>query len=67
MEQIVKNKNKLAVESGYIKDTESDTAVCDDYLATSQCYYIEIFGSKPIQLNENIVKGWVILKPKSIA
>ena len=60
-------KSKIEVESGYTKDNESNSAVCDDYLKTSQCYYIEIFGSKPIQITESIVKNWVILKPRNIA
>ena len=56
-------KDRLSVEKNYRKDNESDKAICDDYLGTSQHYYIEIFGSKPIQINSQMVKNWVILKP----
>lgn len=56
-------KDRLSVEKDYRKDTENSHAVCDDYLETAQNYLIEIFGSKPIQLNSQMIKNWVILKP----
>lgn len=50
------------VKELYTKSTEQGNNICDEYLALSSKYYIEVFGSKPVQLNENIVKKWVVLK-----
>lgn len=57
-------KDRLTVEKIYHKDTESAEAFCDDYLDTASKCFIEIFGSKPIQLSAAMIKGWVILKPR---
>lgn len=56
-------KDRLTVEKEYKKDYEHDSAICDDYLDVASNYYIEIFGSKPIQLNSKMIKSWVILQP----
>ncbi|MBO5388008.1 MAG: hypothetical protein J6A59_07710 [Lachnospiraceae bacterium] len=56
-------KDRLVVEKEYTKDTESNKALCDDYLDVSSNYMIEIFGAKPVQLTSNMIKSWVILKP----
>lgn len=56
-------RNKLDVSKRYVAGSASDTAVCDDYLNASSGYSIEVFGSKPVQLNPNIVRSWAVLKP----
>lgn len=56
-------KDRLSVEKLYKKDTESAQAFCDDYLDTASNCYIELFGSKPIQLTKAMIKSWIILKP----
>lgn len=56
-------KDRLSVEKLYKKDTESAQAFCDDYLDTASNCYIELFGSKPIQLTKTMIKSWIILKP----
>lgn len=58
-------KDRISVEHEYVKDTESASAVCDDYLSLINDYYIEIFGSKPIRLTNKMVKSWAILKPRT--
>ena len=57
-------KDRLSVEKDYKKDTESAQAFCDDYLEVASNCYIELFGSKPIQLTQAMIKSWVILKPR---
>lgn len=63
----IKIKDRLTVEKEYTKDTESQKAICDDYLANSEYYTIEMFGNKPVKLSANMIKSWAILKPKKIA
>lgn len=60
-------KDRLNVENGFKTDTESASAVCDDYLSVSSNYTIEIFGTKPIKITEKMIKSWAILKPNSAA
>lgn len=55
-------KSRLDVESTYIKDTESQEAICDSYLNNLSDYHIELFGSKPFQLTADMIKAWAILK-----
>lgn len=57
-------KDRLSVEKLYKKDTESAQAFCDDYLDVASNCYIELFGSKPIQLTQAMIKSWIILKPR---
>ena len=57
-------KDRLSVEKDYKKDTESAQAFCDDYLEVASNCYIELIGSKPIQLTQAMIKSWVILKPR---
>lgn len=58
-------KDRGSVEREYRKDTESQSAVCDDYLSITKSYFIEVFGNKPIQLSDQFVRRWIILKPAS--
>ena len=55
--------DRISVEKEYTKDTESASAVCDDYLNHINDYYIEIFGNKPVKLTNKMIKSWAILKP----
>ena len=57
--------NKEDIQKKYIKDTTTDKATCDYYLNNISNYSIEIFGSKPITLTNNMVASWVILKTAS--
>lgn len=59
-------KDRLSVEKLYKKDTESAQAFCDDYLDIASNCYIELFGSKPIQLTQAMIKSWIILKPRVV-
>lgn len=60
-------KDKRDIHDNYKTDSESSKAICDDYLNNIQNYHIEIFGSKPIPLSEQMIKSWVILKPLKTA
>ena len=51
------------IKREYDIDKKLNYAVCDDYLSMAKKYYIEVFGSKPIQLTEQMIKKWVVLKP----
>lgn len=57
-------KNRLEVEQEYKRDTESNMAICDNYLSSLSNYKIEVFGNKAIQLEPKIIKSWAILKHK---
>lgn len=59
----IKSKEEVAKE--YNIDKNSQSAICDDYLESVKNYYIEIFGSKKVQMTPNMVLGWAILKPKA--
>jgi hypothetical protein len=59
----IKIKDRLEVEKSYTKDNDNATAVCDDYLGRISKYSVEIFGNRPIQLTDKMVKAWVIMKP----
>ena len=48
------------IKNNYTKSNNT-SAICDDYLSFASKYYIEVFGSKPVQLNDAIIKKWVIL------
>lgn len=63
----IKIVNRLDVEKDYTKDTNSGSATCDNYLNMLSSYSIEIFGSKPVQLTQQMIKSWVILKCKKAA
>lgn len=56
-------KSRLDTENEYEIDTSGSKAICDDYLDIAGHYSVEILGSKPIKLSENIIKSWKILKP----
>lgn len=56
-------KQRMEIEKTYIKDKEMNKAICDDYLNNIDSYIIEIFGTKPIQLNKQMIQSWTILKP----
>lgn len=58
-------KSKEEVARRYSIDRGSQSAVCDDYLDSVKNYYIEIFGSKTIQMTPDMVMSWAILKPKA--
>lgn len=57
----IKSKEQIAQE--YKQDTSTNIAVCDDYLTSIGSYYIEIFGSKTVQVTPAMIKKWTILKP----
>lgn len=51
------------VNKVYKQDHERNNAICDDYLNNASSYCIEMFGGKPIDLSEKMIKSWAILKP----
>ena len=57
-------KDRLSIEKCYTFDKQLEKAVCDDYLNMCADYIVEIFGSKPIQLNDKVVKAWSIMRPR---
>lgn len=57
-------KNKLEMEKEYTKSNDESHAICDDYLYFASNYFIEIFGGKPIQITDNMIKAWAIFKPR---
>lgn len=58
-------KSKEEVAKIYSIDKVSQSAICDDYLDNVKNYYIEIFGSKTVQMTPNMVMSWAIMKPKT--
>lgn len=47
--------------------SNTDKAVCDDYLNLASRYGIEIFGKSKIELNADIVRKWPVLLKKDLS
>jgi hypothetical protein len=56
-------KSRQEMEATYRRDTESSSAVCDDYFVRSNRYSVEIFGGAKVVLNASMIKSWAIFKP----
>lgn len=63
----IKIEERINVEKEFTTDTEVSSAICDDYLGKTKNYSVEIFGSKPIPLTTEMIKSWVILRPRAAA
>ena len=59
-------KDRLTIEKHYNLDKSLNKAVCDDYLDMCSEYTVEIFGAKPIQLSEQVIKAWTIMRPRKV-
>ena len=59
-------KDRISVENKYFVDKQANNAVCDDYLNMCEDYIVEIFGAKPIQLSDKVIKAWVIMRPRKV-
>lgn len=57
-------QDRISIEKKYCVDKTLQNAVCDDYLDMCAEYIVEIFGAKPIQLTDKVVKAWVIMRPR---